>query len=47
MTTGARTIPELVDETKGSKDTVTRTLRRWRKEGTVIPVDPDRWGLKV
>jgi hypothetical protein len=46
LTTGARTIPELVDETTGSKATITRTLRRWRTEGTVIQVDPDRWGLK-
>lgn len=44
---GARTIPELVEETKGAKDTITRTLRRWRTEGTVIQVDPDRWGLKA
>jgi hypothetical protein len=46
LTAGARTIPELVDETSGNKDTITRTLRRWRKAGSVIQMDPDRWGLK-
>jgi hypothetical protein len=47
LTTGARTIPELVEETKGAKASISRTLRRWRKDGKVIQVDPDRWGLKV
>jgi hypothetical protein len=47
LTTGARTVPEIMEETKGGKDTITRTLRRWRKEGTVIQVDPGRWGLKA
>ena len=44
---GARTIPELVEETNGAKDTITRTLRRWRTKGTVLQVAPDRWGLKI
>ncbi len=44
---GARTLPELVEETQGSKGSIGRTLRRWRLQGKVIQVDADRWGLKA
>ena len=47
LAAGALTLAQIVDDTGGSKDTVTRTLRRLRGSGRVIGVDPDRWGLKA
>jgi len=47
LKTGARTIAELAEETQGAKGSISRTLRRWREQGKVIQVDPDRWGLKA
>jgi hypothetical protein len=46
LTAGARSVPELMEETGGTKDTIDRTLRRWREKGTVIRVDDGRWGLR-
>lgn len=47
LAAGARTLPELIEDSGATKDTVTRTLRRLRGSGKVITVEPDRWGLKA
>jgi hypothetical protein len=44
---GARSVPDLMDETGKSKDTITRTLRRLRGSGKVIDLADAKWGLKA
>jgi hypothetical protein len=44
---GSRTVQELAEETGGGKQTVTRTLRRFRADGKVIELGAGRWGFKA
>jgi hypothetical protein len=47
LTTSARTIAELVEQTSASRPTVARTLRRLKRQGKVIPLDSARWGWRT
>jgi AAA domain len=46
LAAGPRTVDDLVEQGAGSKETVTRTLRRLRMDGRVVPSGRDTWELK-